>query len=222
MICESCRADRAQRSPRTGNLPAWGAAAPPQCRPCPLGADDGTRLVVSDNSGAKEVECIKTKGRYASIGDIITCSVKKIGKGKVNKASAPGMPPAGGGHGPGLRLTTPGRVCGLLSALETQLWRAAACSGQPPGGGRADWPGAPQLTRGRRRHGRAQGQIVKAVVVETKKEVQRPDGRCARERCCQARPPARPSQTLTHSLTSPPPAPRHPASRLRPPQRDQV
>ncbi|KAK2078082.1 hypothetical protein QBZ16_003950 [Prototheca wickerhamii] len=38
---------------------------------------DGTRLVVTDNSGAKEVECIKHKGRYASIGDIITCAVKK-------------------------------------------------------------------------------------------------------------------------------------------------
>lgn len=45
---------------------------------------DGTRLVVTDNSGAKEVECIKTRGRYASIGDIITCSIKKASKGKVS------------------------------------------------------------------------------------------------------------------------------------------
>ncbi len=44
-----------------------------------------TRLLVTDNSGAKEVQCIKTKGRYASIGDIITCSVKKAGKGKVEQ-----------------------------------------------------------------------------------------------------------------------------------------
>lgn len=66
---------------------------------------DGTRLVVTDNSGAKEVECIKTRGRFASIGDIITCSVKKASKGKV-----------------------------------------------------------------------AAGQVVKAVIVETKKEVQRRDG----------------------------------------------
>ncbi|KAI3427359.1 hypothetical protein D9Q98_010275 [Chlorella vulgaris] len=66
---------------------------------------DGSRLVVTDNSGAKEVECIKTRGRYASIGDIITCSVKKAVRGKVT-----------------------------------------------------------------------QGQVVKAVIVETKKEVQRKDG----------------------------------------------
>lgn len=46
---------------------------------------DGTRLHVSDNSGAKEVECIKTRSRFASIGDIITCSVKKAGKGKVSQ-----------------------------------------------------------------------------------------------------------------------------------------
>ena len=65
----------------------------------------GSRLHVSDNSGAKEVECIKTKGKVASIGDIITCSVKKANKGKVE-----------------------------------------------------------------------QGQVVKAVVVETKKEIQRADG----------------------------------------------
>jgi large subunit ribosomal protein L14 len=45
----------------------------------------GSRLVVSDNSGAKEVQCIKAKGKYASIGDIITCSIKKAGKGKVEQ-----------------------------------------------------------------------------------------------------------------------------------------
>lgn len=48
---------------------------------------DGTRLVVTDNSGAREVECIKVKGAYASIGDIITCSVKKAIRGKVSKVS---------------------------------------------------------------------------------------------------------------------------------------
>jgi large subunit ribosomal protein L14 len=47
----------------------------------------GSRLVVTDNSGAKEVQCIKTKGGFASIGDIITCSVKKAIKGKVEQAS---------------------------------------------------------------------------------------------------------------------------------------
>ncbi len=39
-----------------------------------------TRLKVADNTGAKEVLCIKVLGgskrRYASLGDIITCSVK--------------------------------------------------------------------------------------------------------------------------------------------------
>lgn len=39
-----------------------------------------TRLKVADNTGAKIVECFKvlggTRRRYASIGDIIVCSVK--------------------------------------------------------------------------------------------------------------------------------------------------
>ena len=39
-----------------------------------------TRLKVTDNSGAKEVLCIKVLGgsrrRYANVGDVITCSVK--------------------------------------------------------------------------------------------------------------------------------------------------
>ena len=39
-----------------------------------------TRLKVADNTGAKEVMCIKviggSKRRYASLGDIIVCSVK--------------------------------------------------------------------------------------------------------------------------------------------------
>jgi large subunit ribosomal protein L14 len=39
-----------------------------------------TRLVVADNSGAKEVECIRVKGgtgrRFASIGDHVKCAVK--------------------------------------------------------------------------------------------------------------------------------------------------
>jgi large subunit ribosomal protein L14 len=41
----------------------------------------GTRLVVADNSGAKEVECFcilgGTRRRRAQVGDIIRCSVKK-------------------------------------------------------------------------------------------------------------------------------------------------
>jgi large subunit ribosomal protein L14 len=55
-----------------------------------------SRLTVADNSGAKEVYCIKVLGgskrRYASIGDIIVVSVKeaiphaKVKKGDVLKA----------------------------------------------------------------------------------------------------------------------------------------
>jgi large subunit ribosomal protein L14 len=55
-----------------------------------------TRLNVADNSGAKEVMCIKviggSKRRYASIGDIIIVSIKealpnsKVKKGDVAKA----------------------------------------------------------------------------------------------------------------------------------------
>lgn len=55
-----------------------------------------TRLNVADNSGAKEVQCIKVLGgskrRYASIGDTIIVSVKealpnsKVKKGDVRRA----------------------------------------------------------------------------------------------------------------------------------------
>jgi large subunit ribosomal protein L14 len=41
-----------------------------------------TRLQVADNTGAKEIMCIKVLGgskrRYASLGDIIICSVKSV------------------------------------------------------------------------------------------------------------------------------------------------
>ena len=47
-----------------------------------------TRLNVADNSGAKEIMCIKVLGgskrRYASVGDVIVASVKKaLPTGKV-------------------------------------------------------------------------------------------------------------------------------------------
>lgn len=55
-----------------------------------------TRLSVADNSGAKEVMCIKVLGgskrRFASIGDVIVVSIKdalpnsKVKKGDVAKA----------------------------------------------------------------------------------------------------------------------------------------
>ncbi|KPU26768.1 50S ribosomal protein L14 [Caloranaerobacter sp. TR13] len=48
-----------------------------------------SRLKVADNSGAKELLCIKvlggTRRRYANIGDIIVCSVKSATPGGVVK-----------------------------------------------------------------------------------------------------------------------------------------
>ena len=49
-----------------------------------------TRLDVADNSGTKEVLCIKVLGgskrRYARVGDVIVCSVKQaLPNGKVKK-----------------------------------------------------------------------------------------------------------------------------------------
>ena len=55
-----------------------------------------TRLAVADNTGAKEIMCIKVLGgskrRYATVGDVIVASVKKalptakVKKGQVVKA----------------------------------------------------------------------------------------------------------------------------------------
>ena len=48
-----------------------------------------TRLRVADNSGAKELLCIRILGgtgrKYANIGDIIVCSVKDAAPGGVVK-----------------------------------------------------------------------------------------------------------------------------------------
>jgi large subunit ribosomal protein L14 len=48
-----------------------------------------TRLAVADNTGAKELMCIKVLGgtgrKYANIGDIIVCSVKQATPGGVVK-----------------------------------------------------------------------------------------------------------------------------------------
>lgn len=48
-----------------------------------------TRLKVADNTGAKELMCIKviggSKRRYANIGDIIVCSVKVAAPGGMVK-----------------------------------------------------------------------------------------------------------------------------------------
>jgi len=56
----------------------------------------GTKLIVADNSGAKLIRCIKvlggTRSRYAYIGDIVVASVKtaeprgQVKKGEVVKA----------------------------------------------------------------------------------------------------------------------------------------
>lgn len=51
-----------------------------------------TRLAVADNTGAKEVMCIKVLGgsrrRFAGIGDIIVCSVKSVIPGSDIKKKA--------------------------------------------------------------------------------------------------------------------------------------
>ncbi len=51
-----------------------------------------TRLAVADNTGAREVMCIKVLGgsrrRYAGIGDIIICSVKSVIPGSEIKKKA--------------------------------------------------------------------------------------------------------------------------------------
>jgi len=49
-----------------------------------------TRMKVADNSGAREVQCIKVLGgskrRYAGVGDVVTCSVKSAApNGNVKK-----------------------------------------------------------------------------------------------------------------------------------------
>ena len=71
-----------------------------------------SRMKVADNTGAKELMCIRVLGgtgrRYANIGDIVVCSVKKaipggmVKKGDVVKAvivrSAKGMKRADGSY----------------------------------------------------------------------------------------------------------------------------
>lgn len=51
-----------------------------------------TRLNVADNTGAREVACIKvlggTRRRYAGLGDVIVCSVKSVIPGSEVKKKA--------------------------------------------------------------------------------------------------------------------------------------
>ncbi len=51
-----------------------------------------TRLAVADNTGAKEVACIKVLGgsrrRFAGLGDVIVCSVKSVVPGSDVKKKA--------------------------------------------------------------------------------------------------------------------------------------
>jgi len=48
-----------------------------------------SRMKVADNTGAKELLCIRVLGgtgrRYANIGDVVVCSVKKAAPGGVVK-----------------------------------------------------------------------------------------------------------------------------------------
>ena len=48
-----------------------------------------SRMKVADNTGAKELMCIRvlggTRRRYANVGDVVTCSVKKATPGGVVK-----------------------------------------------------------------------------------------------------------------------------------------
>ena len=48
-----------------------------------------SRMKVADNTGAKELLCIRvlggTRRRYANIGDVVVCSVKKAAPGGVVK-----------------------------------------------------------------------------------------------------------------------------------------
>ena len=63
-----------------------------------------TYLKVADNTGAKELKCIRVLGgskrKYASIGDVIVCSVRKaapggsVKKGDVSSARCARLPPA--------------------------------------------------------------------------------------------------------------------------------
>ncbi len=47
-----------------------------------------TRLKVADNTGAKEILCIRVMGgstrRYANIGDVIVATVKEFSKGRTS------------------------------------------------------------------------------------------------------------------------------------------
>lgn len=51
-----------------------------------------TRLQVADNTGAREIECIKVLGgsrrRYARLGDVVICSVKSVIPGSDIKKKA--------------------------------------------------------------------------------------------------------------------------------------
>src|SRR5262245_58869574 len=90
--CASSRRARSRR-PRTGGSPRSSSA------PGSEGAamiQQETRLKVADNTGAREILCIRVAGgsrrRYARVGDIITATVKTaapqsaVKKGEVVKA----------------------------------------------------------------------------------------------------------------------------------------
>jgi large subunit ribosomal protein L14 len=59
----------------------------------------GTQLKVSDNSGAKKVECLKILGKkaysFATIGDIIIISIKELSKTSVHGRNTRGTKATG-------------------------------------------------------------------------------------------------------------------------------
>lgn len=67
---------------------------------------DFTRLKVVDNTGAREIMCIKviggTRRKYARVGDIIIASVKEASPGGTVKKEGSGAR-GGSAHGQGIR-----------------------------------------------------------------------------------------------------------------------
>ena len=75
---------------------AASAGASSKCWSVPKEFENETRLKVADNTGAREILCIRVQGgscrRYAGVGDVITATVKQanpqgtVKKGEVVKA----------------------------------------------------------------------------------------------------------------------------------------
>ena len=113
-----------------------------------------TRMAVADNTGAKEVMCVKVLGgskrRYAGIGDIIKVSVKSAApRGRASRTERE-LPAGGSGDKRSAFLAAPGRAsragqAAPGTALETSvrvpealprgsLHRATEAAGRAQGG----------------------------------------------------------------------------------------